>query len=136
MPVMGVPTQRVREVLIQPTVLWADVVVFVLIGGIAGGLLTLAKQVTAPYYGSVEIDLSVWRLPKYTLLSLGRGSAAYSLSLIFTLIYGTFAAYDGTAVDLVARGQRMTAPRIGDVVKVNPQRTYIFDSEGAQLRLS
>jgi multiple sugar transport system ATP-binding protein len=53
-----------------------------------------------------------------------------------TYVYGTYKAEDGTAVDLVARGQGMAAPKIGTVVKVNPSRTYIFDTEGAQLRLS
>jgi multiple sugar transport system ATP-binding protein len=53
-----------------------------------------------------------------------------------TYVYGTYKAEDGTNVDLVARGQGMHAPKIGAVVKVNPQRTYIFDTEGDQLRLS
>jgi multiple sugar transport system ATP-binding protein len=53
-----------------------------------------------------------------------------------TYVYGTYKAEDGTNVDLVARGQGMAAPKIGTTVKVNPQRTYIFDTEGAQLRLS
>jgi hypothetical protein len=53
-----------------------------------------------------------------------------------TYVYGTFTAFDGTNVDLVARSQSIASPRIGSVVKVNPSRTYIFDSEGAQLRLS
>ena len=53
-----------------------------------------------------------------------------------TYVYGTFNAFDGSPVDLVARGQGIAAPKIGEVVKVNPQRTYIFDSEGEQLRLS
>jgi multiple sugar transport system ATP-binding protein len=52
-----------------------------------------------------------------------------------TYVYGTYAGPDG-AVDLVARGQGMAAPKIGSVVKVQPQRTYIFDTEGDQLRLS
>ncbi len=52
-----------------------------------------------------------------------------------TYVYGTYAGPDGP-VDLVARGQGMAAPKIGSVVKVNPSRTYVFDTEGAQLRLS
>ena len=42
----------------------------------------------------------------------------------------------GLRDDLVARGQGMAAPKIGTVVKVNPTRIYVFDSEGAQKRLS
>jgi multiple sugar transport system ATP-binding protein len=52
-----------------------------------------------------------------------------------TYVYGTYAGPDGP-IDLVARGQGMAAPKIGSVVKVNPSRTYVFDTEGAQLRLS
>jgi multiple sugar transport system ATP-binding protein len=52
-----------------------------------------------------------------------------------TYVYGTYAGPDGP-VDLVARGQGMAAPKIGTVVKVRPKRTYIFDSEGDQTRLS
>ncbi len=52
-----------------------------------------------------------------------------------TYVYGTYAGPDGP-VDLVARGQGMAAPKIGTVVKVAPQRIYVFDNEGAQLRLS
>jgi multiple sugar transport system ATP-binding protein len=52
-----------------------------------------------------------------------------------TYVYGTYPSPDGP-IDLVARGQGMTAPKIGTVVKVRPKRTYIFDSEGDQLRLS
>src|SRR5262249_31018242 len=36
-------------------------------------------------------------LPKYTLFSLLRGCAAYVLSLIFTLVYGTVAAHNRRA---------------------------------------
>ena len=52
-----------------------------------------------------------------------------------TYVYGTYAGPDGP-VDLVARGQGMAAPKIGSVVKVSPTRTYVFDNDGAQLRLS
>ena len=52
-----------------------------------------------------------------------------------TYVYGTYAGPDGP-IDLVARGQGMHAPRIGMVVKVNPQRIYVFDTAGDQLRLS
>jgi multiple sugar transport system ATP-binding protein len=52
-----------------------------------------------------------------------------------TYVYGTYSGPDGP-VDLVARGQGMAAPKIGSVVKVSPTRTYVFDTEGAQLRLS
>jgi multiple sugar transport system ATP-binding protein len=52
-----------------------------------------------------------------------------------TYVYGTYAGPDGP-IDLVARGQGMAAPKIGSVVKVNPTRIYVFDTQGDQLRLS
>ncbi len=52
-----------------------------------------------------------------------------------TYVYGTYAGPDGP-IDLVARGQGITAPKIGTTVKVNPSRTYVFDNEGDQTRLS
>ena len=53
-----------------------------------------------------------------------------------TYVYGMYKASDGSHVDLVARGQGLAAPKIGSAIRVNPRRTYLFDSEGAQLRLS
>ena len=52
-----------------------------------------------------------------------------------TYVYGTYPSPDGP-VDLVARGQGMVAPKIGMNVKVKPERTYVFDTEGEQKRLS
>jgi len=52
-----------------------------------------------------------------------------------TYVYGTYTGPDGP-IDLVARGQGITAPKIGQNVHVNPSRIYVFDTEGAQLRLS
>ena len=51
-----------------------------------------------------------------------------------TFIYGTATNDRGESVDLVARGK--ATPAIGTVVKVSPARTYIFDVEGEQKRLS
>ncbi len=51
-----------------------------------------------------------------------------------TFIYGTATNDRGESVDLVARGK--ATPSIGTVVKVSPSRTYIFDAEGDQKRLS
>jgi multiple sugar transport system ATP-binding protein len=52
-----------------------------------------------------------------------------------TYVYGTYPSPDGP-VDLVARGQGMVAPKIGMNVRVKPERTYVFDTEGEQKRLS
>ena len=53
----------------------------------------VGRRMATPFHQQVIIDLSFWSLPKYTLLSLGRGFAAYFLSLAFTLFYGTYAAH-------------------------------------------
>ena len=71
------------------------------VGGIIGLLLMVGKQFSSPYNGGITIDLSFWSLPKYTMLSLGRGFAAYFLSLVFTLIYGTIAAHNHRAEKLM-----------------------------------
>lgn len=44
-----------------------------------------------------EISLSPSSLPWYTALSLGRMTAAYALSMMFTLVYGRLAAYNRRA---------------------------------------
>jgi NitT/TauT family transport system permease protein len=112
MPLVGVPTRRVREDLKQPVALWADAVVLLLAAGLFGGILMLGTQVIAPYREKVEIDLSFWSLPRYTVLSLGRGFAAYALSLGFTLIYGTVAAHN-------RRAERIMIPAL-DVLQAIP----------------
>ena len=53
-----------------------------------------------------------------------------------TFVYGTYASADGSTVDLVARARGFNAPRIGSQVRVQPERTYVFDSAGEQLRIS
>jgi len=50
-----------------------------------------------PFQSKVDIDLSPWMLPYYTMLSFLRGAVAYGLSLAFTLFYARWAAYDRQA---------------------------------------
>ena len=52
-----------------------------------------------------------------------------------TYVYGTYSSPDGP-VDLVARAQGINAPKIGSLVHVAPQRIYVFDTAGDQVRLS
>jgi NitT/TauT family transport system permease protein len=76
---------------------WVDVLLLAGLAALVAGVVALAHRWEAPLRPTVEIDLSLWALPKYTLLSLARGVAAYMLSLVFTLVYGTVAAYSRPA---------------------------------------
>ena len=89
--------RKVRDALKAPASFGIDLLVLLVIGAAIGGIATFGKQVTAPFLDKVEISLSLWALPKYTMFSLARGVAAYLLSLGFTLIYGTIAAHNHRA---------------------------------------
>ena len=52
-----------------------------------------------------------------------------------TFVYGDMKAADGSTINLVARDRSHAAPRMGDVVRVAPERTYLFHSDGAQERI-
>jgi multiple sugar transport system ATP-binding protein len=52
-----------------------------------------------------------------------------------TYVYGEYAGPEG-AETLVARSRPFESPRVGDAVKVLPERVYIFDTAGDQLRLN
>ena len=88
---------RVAQVVAQSASYWIDGLLLVATGALVAGVVALARRWTAPMQPTIEIDLSVWALPRYTLLSLARGLAAYLLSLVFTLVYGTVAAYSRSA---------------------------------------
>ncbi len=70
-----------------------DVLIFLTVGALVAGVVALAQRWESPIRPAVAIDLSPSALPGYTLLSLSRGFAAYLLSLVFTLVYGTIAAH-------------------------------------------
>jgi NitT/TauT family transport system permease protein len=71
---------------------WIDLFLVAGLAGLLFGGVTLARQFTQEKPPSVEIDLSPWALPLYTFFSLARGLIAYGLSLLFTLVYGYWAA--------------------------------------------
>jgi NitT/TauT family transport system permease protein len=75
----------------------ADLLVAVGVMGLLYGILSLASEWSAPHQAAVQIDLSPWALPRYTLFSLSRGLIAYFISLVFTLVYGFWAAKDEMA---------------------------------------
>jgi NitT/TauT family transport system permease protein len=73
---------------------------FILLGGIAGvvfGLFGVAHEWTMPNIPNEHPDLSISALPYYTMLTLTRGLIGYLMSIIFTLVYGYWAAKDEVA---------------------------------------
>jgi NitT/TauT family transport system permease protein len=72
---------------------------FVLAAIVAGlfSLIAMGSEMGHPFQSKIDINLSPWMLPYYTMLSFLRGAAAYILSFIFTLFYARWAAYDRKA---------------------------------------
>lgn len=97
MPLVVFHTRKVRDALKAPGAWGIDLLLICFVGALVGALVMFGKQVSAPIHEKVEISLSYWSLPKYTMFSLARGIAAYFLSLIFTLVYGTIAAHNHRA---------------------------------------
>jgi len=69
---------------------------FVLVAIVAGlfSLIAMGKEWHQPFQSKIQINLSPWYLPYYTMLSFLRGAGAYILSFLFTLFYARWAAYD------------------------------------------
>src|ERR1700759_2984898 len=76
---------------------FADLVLLGAVAGIIFGLFNFSHEWVAPQVTGFEVDTSPWALPKYTFFSLSRGIIAYIFSLIFTLLYGYWAAKDKIA---------------------------------------
>ncbi len=74
---------------------WAiDAFVLIAIAGVFFGIISVGAEWTGRARPAIDIDLSLRALPVYTFYSLTRGVLAYVLSLIFTLVYGYWAAKD------------------------------------------
>jgi NitT/TauT family transport system permease protein len=127
MPLILFHTRRVRDSLKRPEAWGADLFFLLLIAAIAGGLANLGHQVSNPFTEKLHISLSLWSLPKYTSLSLGRGFAAYVLSLIFTLVYGTIAAHN-------RRAEKLMLPAL-DVLQAIPVLGFLPGLVLAMVRL-
>jgi NitT/TauT family transport system permease protein len=76
---------------------WIDLILLLGLIGLIFGIINVAGEWTGIHRPSIEIDLSPWALPKYTFFSLCRGMMAYVLSLLFTIVYGYWAAKDHIA---------------------------------------
>jgi NitT/TauT family transport system permease protein len=127
MPLVLFHTRRVREALKAPTGLLADFAFLFFAGSIIGLLVMMGRRVSAPYTQTTVISLSFWVLPKYTLMSLSRGFAAYFLSLIFTLVYGTIAAHNH-------RAEKVMVPAL-DVLQAIPVLGFLPGLVLAMVRL-
>jgi NitT/TauT family transport system permease protein len=96
-PLMALHNQRLGDGLRARSSFGVDLLVLAAVASLAAALFAYAGQVAAVYHERTVIDLSFWSLPKYTFFSLCRGVAAYVLSLLFTLVYGTLAAHNRQA---------------------------------------
>jgi NitT/TauT family transport system permease protein len=76
---------------------WADLLVIGGLGAVVYSMVHLAGHWSAEFHSTVNIELSPWYLPQYTFYSVARGLLAYCCSLLFTLIYGYWAAKDRLA---------------------------------------
>ncbi|MFM2094483.1 MAG: hypothetical protein RIS70_1607 [Planctomycetota bacterium] len=120
-------TRRVRETLSKPPALWADALLLLLVAAAVGGVVLLAAEAAAPQQSRLVIDLRFSALPKYAILSLARGFAAYALSLLFTLVYATTAAHH-------ARAERIMIPAL-DVLQSVPVLAFLPGLVLAMIRL-
>lgn len=65
--------------------------------GLAYGFISYFHRFSQPLQAEVTINLSPLYLPKYTFFSMSRGLIGYMLSLIFSLLWGFWAAKDRIA---------------------------------------
>ncbi|HEX7489486.1 MAG TPA: ABC transporter permease subunit, partial [Anaeromyxobacteraceae bacterium] len=75
----------------------ADLMLLAAVPAVVFAVVRQAQSWTGALRPAVDIELSLRALPGYAALSLGRGLAAYVLSLAFTLGYGYWAAKDRVA---------------------------------------
>ncbi len=102
---------------------------FVLAAIVAGlfSLIAMGREWHHPFQSKVDINLSPWYLPYYTMLSFLRGAVAYILSFLFTLFYARWAAYDRQA-------ERFLIPLL-DILQSIPLSAFLVPIELAMLAL-
>lgn len=97
---------------------------FLVLAAIIAGLFSLiemGREWHHPFQSKVDIDLSPWYLPYYTMLSFLRGAVAYVLSFLFTLFYARWAAYDRKA-------ERFLIPLL-DILQSMPLSAFLVPIE-------
>ena len=105
----------------------ADLLVLTAIVAGLFSLLAMGREWHQPFHSKVEINLSPWYLPYYTLLSFLRGAVAYVLSFFFTLFYARWAAYD-------RRAERFLIPVL-DILQSIPLAAFLTPIELALVGL-
>src|SRR5271154_1807527 len=105
----------------------ADILVLAAIVAGLFSLISMGKEWHQPFQSKIEIDLSPWMLPYYTMLSFLRGAVAYVLSFLFTLFYARWAAYDRHA-------ERFLIPLL-DILQSIPLSAFLTPISIALLRL-
>jgi NitT/TauT family transport system permease protein len=78
-----------------------DLAILLLVATTIYGVYAISKEWRSEFHPVTEIDLSVWALPYYTLMSGIRGAVAYFISLIFTLVVGYIAANSKQAEKII-----------------------------------
>ena len=97
---------------------------FLVLAAIIAGLFSLiemGREWHHPFQSKVDINLSPWCLPYYTMLSFLRGAVAYILSFLFTLFYARWAAYDRQA-------ERFLIPLL-DILQSMPLSAFLVPIE-------
>lgn len=79
----------------------ADILLVFVFAAVIYGFIGFGKEWRAEFNPVMQIDLSLWSLPKYAFFSACRGFAAYGLSLTFTLIVGYVAARSRLAEQII-----------------------------------
>ena len=121
------PNQRRQEPEAARHSFGADILVLALIIGALFCLIAMGREWHHPFQYKATIHLSPWYLPLYTLYSFGRGAAAYILSLLFTLFYARWAAYD-------RRAERFLIPLL-DILQSIPLSAFLTPVEIALVAL-
>ena len=76
---------------------WVDLLVILALGGLVVSLMLVGREWTVLQRPVVQIDLSLWALPKYALMSFSRALVAFAISLCFTFVFAYWAAKDPIA---------------------------------------
>ncbi len=100
----------------RPPLTRADLWLLLTIIGLLALVVGIAERAPATVQGP-DISLSLSVLPFYALRSVGRMAVAYSLSFLFTMVYGYIAAYN-------ARAERVLIPLL-DVLQSVPILSFL-----------